>query len=206
MPTLSASRPLRWLIAMVASVLLGGCALPRMIDSDVQSFVGTPAAVAGASYRFERLPSQQAQGAAHERVEALAEEALGRVGLVRNEAQAHYSIQVTVGVVQFQPEPRHTRSRHFGGPYMAANGSLFYPGPMLILEPPWYSHTVHLLLRDTTTAQVAFESTASFDGPWSDSANLLPAILEAALQGYPNPPQGLRKVVIELPPKGQEPR
>lgn len=204
MQTCSAPRTLRWLTAVVASVVLGGCALPRMIDSDVQSFVGTPAAVAGATYRFERLPSQQALGAAHEHVEALTEEALGRAGLVRNDTQARYSIQVALNVVQFQPAPR--RQPHFGGPYVAANGTLFYPGPLLMLEPPWYSHTVHLLMRDTHTAQVAFESTASFDGPWSDSANLLPAILEAALQGYPNPPPGPRKVVVELPSKGSETR
>jgi hypothetical protein len=204
MQTLSALRTLRWLTAIVASVVLGGCALPRMIDSEVQSFAGTPAAVAGATYRFERLPSQQAQGAAHERVEALADVALGRVGLVRNDAHARYSVQVEVAIVQFQPAPR--RQPHFGGPYIAADGTLFYSAPMLLLEPSWYSHTVHLLMRDTGTAQVVFESTANFDGPWSDSANLLPAILEAALQGYPNPPQGLRKVVIELPPKGRETR
>jgi hypothetical protein len=204
MQTLSALRTLRWLTAIVASVVLGGCALPRMIDSEVQSFAGTPAAVAGATYRFERLPSQQAQGAAHERVEALADVALGRVGLVRNDAHARYSVQVEVAIVQFQPAPR--RKPHFGGTYIAADGTLFYSAPMLLLEPSWYSHTVHLLMRDTGTAQVVFESTANFDGPWSDSANLLPAILEAALQGYPNPPQGLRKVVIELPPKGRETR
>jgi hypothetical protein len=195
---------LRWLTAVVVSVLLGGCALPRMIDSDVNSYVGTPAAVAGATYRFERLPSQLAQGAAHERIEALAEDALGRAGLVRNDAQARYSIQIEVSVVQFQPAPR--RQPRFGIPHVAANGTVFYPQAMLVLEPPWYSHTVHLLMRDTSTAQVAFESTANFDGPWSDSANLLPVVLEAALRDYPNPPQGPRKVVIELPPKGQEPR
>lgn len=204
MPTRSASRSLRWLTAIVASVVLGGCALPRMIDSDVQSFVGTPSAVAGATYRFERLPSQQAHGTAQDQIEALAQDALGRGGLVRTDAQARYSVQVDVGIQTYARIPQ--RPRHFPGPVMAVDGSLWYPAPLLVLESPWYSHTVHLLMRDTGTAQVVFESTASFDGPWSDSANLLPVILEAALQGYPNPPPGPRKVVIELPPKAQETR
>jgi proline-rich tail region repeat protein len=54
---------------------------------------------------------------------------------------------------------------------------------------------------------VVYETTASFDGPWVDSAHLLPTILDAALQGYPNPPSGPRKVVIELPgePLGESP-
>jgi hypothetical protein len=38
-----------------------------------------------------------------------------------------------------------------------------------------------------------------FEGPWSDSANLLPVLLEAALRDFPNPPAGVRKVTIELP-------
>jgi len=44
---------------------------------------------------------------------------------------------------------------------------------------------------------------ASFDGPWNDSGRLLPTILDAALQGYPSPPGGPRKVVLELP--GEQP-
>jgi hypothetical protein len=64
----------------------------------------------------------------------------------------------------------------------------------------WYRHAVRLLLRDTTTAQVVYETTASFDGPWADSVHLLPAVLDAALQDYPHPPLGPRKVVIELTP------
>lgn len=187
----------------LAALLLGGCALPRMVDSEVESFVGTPAAVTGAAYRFERLPSQQAQGGtAQHQIEALAEAALGRAGLVRDDTHARYSVQVEVKVLQFQPAPR--RQPHAGAPFAAADGRLYYPAPLLVLEPPWYSHTVHFLLRDLASTQVAYETTASFDGPWSDSANLLPTIMDAALQGYPNPPQGLHKVVIELPPRSTE--
>jgi hypothetical protein len=46
---------------------------------------------------------------------------------------------------------------------------------------------------------VVYETSASFDGTWSDSANLLPVLLQAALQDYPQPPAGSRKVNIELP-------
>lgn len=188
-----------WFTAGIAALLLGGCALPRMIDSEVESFVGAPAAVSGAPYRFERLPSQQAQGGvAQHQIEALAEAALGRAGLVRDDTHARYSVQVEVKVLQFQPAPR--RQPHLGAPVRAADGTFYYAAPLLLLEPPWYSHTVHFLLRDIASAQIAYETTASFDGPWSDSSNLLPAIMDAALHGYPNPPQGLHKVVIELPP------
>ncbi len=195
------SRALYGLAAVATALSLSACAMHRMIDSEVESFVGPSGAFSGASYRFERLPSQQVQSAGQDRIEALAEAALGRAGLVRNDAHPRYSVQVEVKVVQYQPAPR--RQHPFGGPFIAADGSPFYPPPLLVLEPPWYSHTVHLLMRDTATAQVAYESTASFDGPWSDSANLLPAILEAALHDYPNPPLGVRKVVVDLPPPRQ---
>lgn len=199
-----ASRALYWLAAVATVLSLSACAMHRMIDSEVESFVGPSGAVRGASYRFERLPSQQAQPAAQEHIETLAQAALGRAGLVRNGAHPRYSVQVALKVVQYQPAPRY--QSHFGSPFIAADGFPFYPAPLLVLEPPWYSHTVHLLMRDTATGQVAYESTARFDGPWSDSANLLPAILEAALRDYPNPPLGVRKVVIDLPPPGKAAR
>jgi hypothetical protein len=187
---------------MVLGSLLSGCALPRMIDSEVESFSSTPPAIIGANYRFERLPSQQAQGDAQDQLERMAQDALSHAGLLRNDTQARYSVQIEVNVVQFQPINR--RPPTFDRPFVAANGTVFYLPPMLLMEPAWYSHTVHLVIRDVASANVAFESTASFDGPWSDSANLLPAILEAALHGYPTPPQGLRKVVVELPARGSQ--
>jgi len=44
-----------------------------------------------------------------------------------------------------------------------------------------------------------FESRASHDGPWSDSQAVVPAMLDAALQGFPNPPSGTRQVGVEIP-------
>lgn len=195
----------RWLGTGAVALLLAGCALPRMIDSEVESFVGTPGAVLGASYRFERLPSQQAQGLAQDRIEALAEPALERAGLVRTAVQPRYSVQIGVNVLEYiRPSVRQPR---WGGYIMGSTGAPWYPGIgggiMLSMEPPWYSHTVHVLMRDIASAQVVFESTARFEGPWSDSANLLPAILDAALRDYPTPPPGVRKVVVELPREGQ---
>ena len=177
---------LKPLLLIAAAVLLSACALPRMIDSDVQSFTGTTAPKSGASYRFERLPSQSSRGTDHVKMEALAEAALSRAGLKRNEARADMSVQVGVQVIAMhspiQRSPRH-RS----------------PVVELVMESPWYSHTVNFVMRDIATGQVSYETTASFDGPWSDSLNLLPAIMDAALNGYPTPPAGLRRVVVELP-------
>ena len=60
------------LLALLATTaLLTACGLPRKIDSEVQSFVGTTAAVTPATYRFERLPSQ-ATASQQSALEALA--------------------------------------------------------------------------------------------------------------------------------------
>lgn len=198
----------RWVAGVAAATacaLLAGCALPRMIDTDVQSFAGVNLIPTGATYRFERLPSQASQPAHDDAVEAMADAALAQVGMVRNDAQPRYSVQVTLSVVQFYPEPRmpmiHER------PWRGADGKIFYPPGLLNLpEPPWYSYTVRMLMREVATAQVAYETTANFQGPWRDGANLVPIVMNAALQGFPTPPAGPRKVLTELIPREATPQ
>lgn len=187
-----------WLLVLLTTVLLTACGLPRKIDSEVQSFVGTPAAVTPATYRFERLPSQ-ANATQQGTLESLTSDALARVGLTQEAAQPKYSVQVSVDVTLLgRPYSGYggIGMRNFGvfGGY--GDGAPFG----FLGEPLWYRHSVQLLMRDAASNQLAYETSARFEGPWPDTVNLLPAILEAALQGYPNPPGGRRTVVIELPP------
>jgi hypothetical protein len=193
-------RPLSLFIArtamLCAVVLLQACALPRMIDSDVQSYVGTVPAVTNVSYRFDRLPSQ-ASTPAQDQVEALAADALANVGLQRNATTPRYLAQVNLDIEGMRnPHYRPPRPR-----LVLGNNGIWYEQPLFLdLENPWYRHRVHLVLRDAATGQVAYETTATFDGPWTDTLNLLPPILEAALRDYPLP--GTHKVVVELPSSG----
>jgi hypothetical protein len=196
------SRP-HWLgvaLIMATGLLLAGCAMTRMIDSEVQSYLGAAGAQTGAAYRFERLPSQQGGHASQEALEAMTERVLGQHGLTRNDSQARYSVQISVDAVQYQREPRYPRV--FGGVFVAPDGTLRHRAPMMVMtmEPPWYRHTVHLLMRDVPTAQLAYETHATHEGPWSDTGNLLPAILEAALRNYPQASPQMHTVVVELPP------
>lgn len=190
------------LLALGLTLALSACGIPRKIDSEVQSFVGTAGAAVGATYRFERLPSQQSQPELQERVEALAQTALQRVGLTRDDLRARYSVQVEAQVVQF-PAPL-GRHAHLIPPYVNADGSPAYSPLAFLSEPPWYQHSVRLVLRDIQSGQIAYETSAHFEGPWSDSDALWPAIMEAALRDYPHPPQGPHKVIIELPRNGQQ--
>lgn len=177
-------------------VLLSGCAMPRMIDSEVQSFTSSAAAERPATYRFERLPSQS-QSPKQEALEAMAVQALAQVGLTQAAgataaADVRYTVQVTTRVTVMRasnPFPP------MGGFWWRRGGL----GADLFLEPDWYRHEVRFLLRELSTGQVVYETSALFDGPWADSNNLLPPMMQAALQDYPAPPAGPRKVTIELP-------
>jgi len=55
------------------------------------------------------------------------------------------------------------------------------------------------VLREAGTNRVVYETRARNDGPYTSSAAILPVMFQAALQGFPNPPQGERRVNIELP-------
>lgn len=190
----------RFILSALLTLALGACSIPRMIDSQVQSFVGATGAQVDATYRFERLPSQQSQPEVQDRVEAMAQVALQRVGLTLTEHQPRYTVLVEAQVTQFQPAPR--RSTHLIIPYVSADGSPAYSPLLFLSESPWYVHTAHVVLRDIQSGQVAYETSGRFEGPWSDSATLWPVVMAAALQGYPHPPEGVHTVTIELPPKG----
>jgi hypothetical protein len=179
------------------ALALSGCGLPRMVESYVSSFIGHDGAVTHVGFQFERLPSQQ-NGAKQAQVEDMASAALGKVGLHRDAQNPRYSVQL---IVQMTPVARNpARQLIHSGYYAGADGLIWEPQPLQTLEQPWYSHSVRILLRDLQSQKVAYESTAVHEGPWPDSANLLPIMLDAALRGYPNPPSGVRRVVTELPP------
>lgn len=192
-----------WTLAIAATMVLGGCATTRMIDSEVSSFTGASAPAAQASYRFERLPSQQAS-ARQDAWEAMAAQALSKVGLrPATTPPAQLTVLLSVQVAaQNSPYQRNPPGNvQLGGMWGMGSFSGMGLGLQWMTPPPsWWRHTVQLILRDSASQQVLYETSATFDGPWSDTDNLLPPMLEAALQDYPTPPRGPRKVVIALPP------
>lgn len=190
-------------------VLLGltGCGSLRLVDSDVRSFATPPGVPVGASYRFERLPSQQADDAQQTRLEAIVQQALTQVGLQRNEAQASYSVQASVGMRVDPYSPWDTPSPgwgpgfNFGFGLQTGNVMVMGNGPFLrgMGELPYYWRQVSLIIRDLRTAQVVYETHATHDGRWADTEAVLPAMFKAALTDFPNPPPGVRRVGVEIP-------
>ena len=54
-------------------------------------------------------------------------------------------------------------------------------------------------LRELPSNRVVYETHARNSGPYNISADILPVMFQAALQGFPNPPAGERRVDIEIP-------
>ncbi|MDD5325108.1 MAG: DUF4136 domain-containing protein [Polaromonas sp.] len=185
-----------------------GCTTVRLVDSDVTAFsrwsVAPPGP--GTPYRFERLPSQQVMGTQQDQLEALARAALARVGMELNPATARLSVQVMFNTQIVERWPSgggwydgfgFPMSGFFleGGSRGAALGLSF---PMRFPEP-YYQRELSILMRDLGSGELVFETRAAHDGVWSDTVAVLPAMLDAALLGFPQPMSGTRRVNIETP-------
>lgn len=178
------------------ALLMSACAGVRMVDADVNSFPGQPAAVAGATYRFEQLPSQSKEPLYGE-IQAMAEKALAETGLKRDDGAARYSVEVSMVSEQFLRQPLMLLGRH--SRFVMPSDRLFWPHYYTgSLDSTVYRYQLRLVMRDTSTARVAYETAAEIEVPWSDSINMIPALLKAALRDYPMPPSGTRKVEVEL--------
>ena len=193
---------------ILAAGLLSGCASMRIVDSDVVSVVAAPAGMSlqGAKYRFERLPSQ-ANNPEAGLAEQQAQAAMTAVGLVRDDANAQLSVLVGFAGTQYladawgRPLPPGTWSPYYGsismgrgiGPNVGLGMGMRFP------PPTQYRREVSLIMRDLKSGQVVYETRATHDGPWSDSAQIFTTLFQAAMANFPNPPAGLRRVNIEIP-------
>ena len=184
-------------VALAAALLLSACGTIRNVDADVSSYAGQTAAVQGATYRFEQLPSQ-AKEPLREQIQAMAETALGAAGLKRDDPAARYTVEIGLVSEQYLRQPVLLLSRH--SRLVLANDPLFWPPYMYgsSLNNPWYRYQLRLVMRDTSNAKIAYETNAELEVPWSDSINMIPALLSAALRDYPVPPSGSRKINVDL--------
>ena len=195
--------------AGIAAALLSGCATGYLLDNDVQSFSGLQGLPPNPTYRFERLPSQAGQPAQNQ-LEALADPALFKAGFRRDDASPRYSVQVSARVQRtLSPwaDPWDYPGWGWGGFGYGRRASLGlgfgWGGPFPRMEQPWFHREVGVVVRETGTNKVVYESHANNDGPWIDSNTVLSAMFDAALQGFPNPPQGPRRVNIQLGGKNE---
>jgi Domain of unknown function (DUF4136) len=185
--------------------LMTGCAGVRLVDTDVTAFPRWTAAPPGpgTAYRFERLPSQQNPAAQQDLVETQARTALAKVGMELNPAVARYSVQV-VANTQIIERGYPGYDGIFGGPGVFLGGGNRGVGfglsfPMRFPEPTYFKRELAILMCELVTQQVVFEVRALHDGVWSDSQAVFPAMMDAALRGFPEPPLGTRRINMEIP-------
>jgi hypothetical protein len=194
----------------VLAFFMAGCSTARLVDSDVTAFSrwSTAPPAPGTPYRFERLPSQQTFAAQQDQFEALARNALARVGLDLNPTIARYSVQVVVNTMVldrgFYGGPGYGGFGYpmtgvfMGGGSRGASLGLGMSFPLRFPDP-YFKRELSLLMRELSTGQIVFETRAVHDGVWSDTLAVLPAMLDAALTGFPQPPPGTRRVNVEIP-------
>lgn len=200
-------------IAFSAVFALSACSGMRIIDSDVTAFSAWTAAPPGPNtrFRYERLPSQITASAEQDRIEALATTSLAKVGLVnvglaklgagQSAPDARYAVQVIAATETLQ---RYSDSGFgWGGPGVFIGGGnlgssigLSFP---FGFSTPYYKRSVAVLIRELSTQKVVFETRAVNDGPSGDFLAVLPAMLDSALLGFPQPPAGTRRVNVEIP-------
>ncbi|HNZ92319.1 MAG TPA: DUF4136 domain-containing protein [Acidovorax sp.] len=190
---------MRWITLplLCAALWLTGCASTRLVDSDVQSFSQLTGAPARPTYDFERLPSQQAQGAQQSAVEAQARLALAQVGLRQDSAAPFYRVQVHARVDRKAPPDWYDPWWGWGG---WSTGGGFYGGLSMRFPPPTlYRREVSLVLREAASGTVVYETHAVHEGVWTDHPAVWAAMFDAALNGFPTPPTGARRIVLEIP-------
>ena len=191
---------MRWITLplLCAALWLTGCASTRLVDSDVQSFSQLAGAPARATYSFERLPSQQAQGAQQSAVEEQARLALAKVGLRQDSAAPFYRVQAHARIdLQAYPDSWDGPGWGWGG---WGGGRGFYGGLSMRFPPPTlYRREVGLILREAATGNVVYETRAVHEGVWTDNPAVFAAMFDAALNGFPTPPTGPRRIVLEIP-------
>ncbi|MFV0681067.1 DUF4136 domain-containing protein [Ottowia sp.] len=209
------------LIRVVFGVLvlaaLAGCATgPRTVGADVQTTTALPpgsAVLTGARFRFDRPPATTNQ-LASEKLQAMAQTALARVGVVRDDARPTVSVQVQGRAYAYWRDPygdmyggiSNARiSLGLGYGWGGGGIGFGYGGPLYDPDIPVYASEVSLVMRDVQTGQIVYDTRARHDGSWSDTDNILAALFVAALEGYPSPAQGTRRVGVPLLPPPSAP-
>ncbi|MBL0426407.1 DUF4136 domain-containing protein [Ramlibacter alkalitolerans] len=199
----SLKRFLHFGLLAASALLLSGCASTYLLDNQVQSFSQLAAMPAPATYRFERSLSQQVDPA-QQALEALADPALYKAGFRRDDAAPRYSVQVgarTERRLSPYADPYWGPWGWGGGWGLGFGGRHFglgLGGPWPNTDSYWFHREVTVLVRELASNRVVYETHAINDGPWLDNRSVLPAMFEAALQGFPNPPQGPRRVDIQV--------
>lgn len=197
---------MKHLISLTLAVaLLAGCGGIQSLGSDVASYGDWPADRKPGTYAFDRLPSQQAQVASTEKLEAAARPALEKAGFVAAAADQQPDVLVQVGArVERYDRPQWDDPLWWRGGFGYWRHGPWVGGPSWSMsgrfDNPRFDREVALLLRDRSSGKPLFEARASNEAGSSPSAAVLSAMFEAALVDFPRLGVNPRRVVVTLAP------
>ena len=192
--------------ALAAAALTVACSSIDTVAVEVASQGSWPAERKPGSYAIERLPSQQANVAEQERVEAAALQALEGAGFTRVPEGQTADVLVQLGARLFELQ---RRDPFYGGPFGWRNDWWFYGarrpffygssfGTSFPYDYPDYQREAAVLIRDRRSQQIVYETRAVYRSRWT-SDTLLPALFDAAMKDFPRPALSPRTVTVALP-------
>ncbi len=187
------------LISATLAAALGGCASITSIDSEVTAYSQWPAARTPGSYVFERLPSQQAEPARQQQLEAWARPAIAAAGFVAAASRAEADVTIQLGARITATEPSPFVDPYVWGPWGYGWrdpwwGRGWGPGWRYGWSYGWgpgferlgYEREVALLIRDRRSGEPLYQANARSTGYSTRPELTLPAMFAAALHDFPH--------------------
>lgn len=189
------------LMLAVITLALAGCSSTRVIDNDVRTFSTLAAMPEPPTYRLQRLPSQQIDSPFRDMIERIATEELARVGMQRDDTNGALRLELGAYANAYLPNWPYYDNFGFGfgyGPW-GWSPAFGYWGSWRDRPPTLYVREVRLILRDGE-GNVVYETSARYDDIWTNDEAIYRALFRSALDGFPTPPQGVRRIRHEIVP------
>ncbi|MBA2961057.1 MULTISPECIES: hypothetical protein [Ramlibacter] len=181
------------LLGLSMAALLAACASAPP-QATVQVFANQPGQMAGTTYRHDRLPSQ-AGLPGQDQLERAADDLLAQAGLRRVDTGAQLAVQLGYRQDYYGSAPASPSVGVGLGASSWGGGGIGIGLGFPIGGSVHEFQRMDVQVRDVASGKVVFQSQAS------SSAGASPvALLDAALQGFPNPPPGTRVVPLVPPP------
>ena len=198
--------------ALALASLLTACASTSTLQAEIASYGQWPAARTPGTYAFDRLPSQESQLEAQQRLEDAAHQALLAAGFTAVPAGAAPDVLVQLGVrvTRYETAPWNDPWWWRGGHWGTGFGR--FPGrPFAGPYPYWYGYgysysyysyydrQVAVMLRDGASGAPLYEARASSDA-YSNSTQTLSAMFKAAMADFPKSGSVPHSISVPLQP------
>jgi len=190
-------------LGLALALALTGCAGMATLTAEVATYGEWPAGRSAGTYAFERLPSQRANLARQEALEAAAATALQAAGFraAAEGSEPQFLVQIGARITRTERSPWDDPLWWRGGFGTWRHSPWVGPGWSGWARrdwPPRYEREVALLLRDRAQGQPLYEARASSDGTTQGDAAMMAAMFQAAMKDFPASSPTPRSVTVPL--------